>query len=327
MFHRAVRTTNGRFSRLALNPSTCTTTRTTSNRNQPVNTTLSLSSSANSSLPCSYLNNSYMAPNCPFSMSGEDFDWEYVDECESVHDDDIMFGSVPSDEEVSHAVTSLQEVLEPVSFEQLIKDRETDDGTDDGVEKVSSPTTSSFKIGSELDWIEPSMKLCNSTSTLQVPSSDQVYEAFHLLKTEASVQRMVMSLSSDKAVWNAVMNNDVVREIREAVTEGTSISEGSGDSVKDTNPVIQVLRWMFVNTKDKVTEVVEKITKIVNELVQHMNKGKTDTNGGIDSIKKALKLFLSSIMVHLIVFVSRSQQVLIMTLTRSLSQTQQYIDP
>nr|GEX88838.1 hypothetical protein [Tanacetum cinerariifolium] len=112
-------------------------------------------------------------------------------------------------------------VLKPVSFEQLIKDRETDDGTDDGVEKVSSPTTSSFKIGSDqLDWIEPSMKLCNSTSTLQVPSSDQVYEAFHLLKTEASVQRMVMSLSSDKAVWNAIMNNDAVREIREAVTEG-----------------------------------------------------------------------------------------------------------
>ncbi|GKC83718.1 hypothetical protein Tco_1139435 [Tanacetum coccineum] len=108
--HRAVRTTMGGSHGSSLEPHAhATTTRTTSNRNQPVNTTLSLSSSANSSLPCSYLNNSYMAPNCPFSMSGEDFDWEYVDECESVHDDDIMFGSVPSDEEVSHAVTSLQE--------------------------------------------------------------------------------------------------------------------------------------------------------------------------------------------------------------------------
>lgn len=81
-------------------------------------------------------------------------------------------------------------VLEPLSFEQLIKDRETDDGTDDdhGVEKVLSPTPSSFNIGSELDWIEPSIKLCNSTNSLQVPSSDKVYEAFHLLQTEPSVQ-------------------------------------------------------------------------------------------------------------------------------------------
>nr|GFC60158.1 hypothetical protein [Tanacetum cinerariifolium] len=120
---------------------------------------------------------------------------------------------------------------------------------------------------------------------------------------------MVMSLSSDKAVWNAIMNNDAVREIREAVTEGTSISEGSGDSVKDTNPVIQVLRWMFVNTKDKVIEVVEKITKIVNELVQHMNKGKTDTNGGIDLFQEKLRSsFFLSIMVLLIVVVSRSRK-------------------
>lgn len=170
---------------------------------------------------------------------------------------------------------------------------------------------------------------------------------------------MVISLSSDKAVWNAVMNNDVVREIREAVTEGLyslvytcwsvydlhfiqrnvlanidhyvllscffenciviilflglsttgkSISEGSEDSVNDTNPVTQLLRWMFVNTKDKVIEVVEKITKIVNELVQHMNKGKTDTNG-VDSFQEKLKSsFFLSIMVLLIVVVSRSRK-------------------
>ncbi|PWA78137.1 hypothetical protein CTI12_AA216750 [Artemisia annua] len=279
--HRAVRTTMGAGGSHGSSAephahATSTRSTTSNNRNQPVNTTLSLSST---SLPCSYLNNSYMAspPNCPFTMSGDDFDWEYVDhEFESLHGDDIMFGSVPSNEEISHAVTSLQD---------------------------------SFKIGSELDWIEPSMNLCNSTSTLQVPSSDKVYEAFHLLQTEPSVQRMVISLSSDKAVWNAVMNNDVVREIREAVTEGKSISEGSGDSVNDTNPVTQVLRWIFVNTKDKVIEVVEKITKIVNELVQHMNKGKTDTNGSIDSFQEKLKSsFFLSIMVLLIVVVSRSRK-------------------
>lgn len=32
---------------------------------------------------------------------------------------------------------------------------------------------------------------------------------------------MVISLSSDKAVWDAVMNNEVVRELRESVNEGS----------------------------------------------------------------------------------------------------------
>lgn len=38
------------------------------------------------------------------------------------------------------------------------------------------------------------------------------------------MQRMVISLSSDKAVWEAVMNNEVVREIRDLYNNG--IGEG-----------------------------------------------------------------------------------------------------
>lgn len=34
------------------------------------------------------------------------------------------------------------------------------------------------------------------------------------------VQRMVLSLSSDKTVWDAVMNNEVVRELRESYYAG-----------------------------------------------------------------------------------------------------------
>lgn len=36
------------------------------------------------------------------------------------------------------------------------------------------------------------------------------------------MQRMVISLSSDKAVWDAVMNNEVVREIKEMYNNGIS---------------------------------------------------------------------------------------------------------
>ncbi|KAJ0576690.1 hypothetical protein HanIR_Chr05g0227261 [Helianthus annuus] len=235
-------------------------TRTTGNRNhQPINTTLSLH---RPSSPCSYIN--HPLPDTPaFTTSsppnGDEFDWEYVDggsDGDSVNGfyDDFVFGGVPSVQEVNHAVTSLHEVLEPVSFAQLMKHQETYHTDDDaGLEKILSPT------GFELDWREPSMQLCYSTSALQVPRSDKVFDAFHMLQTDPSVQ-MVISLSSDKAVWDAVMNNEVVRALRESISEDKSIYDGSEGGVDDSNPVTQVLCWIFANTKDKVIEIVEKIT-------------------------------------------------------------------
>ncbi|KAI3815877.1 hypothetical protein L1987_15560 [Smallanthus sonchifolius] len=290
-----------------------TATRTTGNRNHP---TLSLTSNTNpSSPPCSYLN--HPATETPphkwaFTASpaaSEEFDWEYIDDGGSDGDgvkgfyDDLVFGGVPSQEEVHHAVSSLHEVLEPVSFAQLMKNRRIDD--DEGVEMSSSPT-SFQKDGFELDWTEPSMQLCHSTSALQVPSSDKVFDAFHLLQTEPSVQRMVISLSSDKAVWDAVMNNEAVRELRESVKEDKSIYDGLEDGANDSNPVAQVLRWIFANTKDRVIEIVEKITKVVNELVRPMSKDEKP-KGGLDSFDEKLRSsFFLSIVVLLIVIVSRS---------------------
>ncbi|XP_022037911.1 uncharacterized protein LOC110940664 isoform X1 [Helianthus annuus] len=291
-------------------------TRTTGNRNhQPINTTLSLH---RPSSPCSYIN--HPLPDTPaFTTSsppnGDEFDWEYVDggsDGDSVNGfyDDFVFGGVPSVQEVNHAVTSLHEVLEPVSFAQLMKHQETYHTDDDaGLEKILSPT------GFELDWREPSMQLCYSTSALQVPRSDKVFDAFHMLQTDPSVQRMVISLSSDKAVWDAVMNNEVVRELRESISEellvtDKSIYDGSEGGVDDSNPVTQVLCWIFANTKDKVIEIVEKITKVVNELLRPTSmdeKPKRDANVGLDSFDEKLRSsFFLSIVVLLIVVVSRS---------------------
>ncbi|MFS7936880.1 hypothetical protein Hanom_Chr05g00420981 [Helianthus anomalus] len=286
-------------------------TRTTGNRNhQPINTTLSLH---RPSSPCSYLN--HPLPDTPaFTTSspptGDEFDWEYVDggsDGDSVTGfyDDFVCGGVPSEQEVNHAVTSLHEVLEPVSFAQLMKHRETYHTDDDaGLEKIVSPS------GFELDWREPSMQLCYSTSALQVPRSDKVFDAFHMLQTDPSVQRMVISLSSDKAVWDAVMNNEVVRELRESISEGKSISDGSEGGVDDSNPVTQVLCWIFANTKDKVIEIIEKITKVVNDLLRPTNKDEKperDANVGLDSFDEKLRSsFFLSIVVLLIVVVSRS---------------------
>lgn len=47
-----------------------------------------------------------------------------------------------------------------------------------------------------------------------------IFDYTHFKNCNFSAQRMVMSLSSDKAVWDAVMNNEVVRELRETYYAG-----------------------------------------------------------------------------------------------------------
>lgn len=56
--------------------------------------------------------------------------------------------------------------------------------------QVMSPTDLVHQIspvGSELDWMEPSVLMCNS-KMLQPYGSERVYDAFHLLRTEPLVQ-------------------------------------------------------------------------------------------------------------------------------------------
>ncbi|XP_071732703.1 uncharacterized protein [Rutidosis leptorrhynchoides] len=321
--HRAVRAGIGGGSEQPFSHSTVTTntrssTTTSNSNNQSINNTALFVSSNNNSN--NFAPPFYVPVEAPANWgfpADEEFDnWEYIDgsDSESVNgvydDDNDVFGSVPSKDEVHHAVSSLQEFLEPVSFARLINDQGKYDSYEDGsVETSLGQPASYYKTGSESDWIEPSVQLCNSTSALQVPSLDKVYDAFHLLQTEPSVQRMVISLSSDKAVWDAVMNNEVVRKLRESVNEDKGVTEGADNSVDDSNPVTQVLYWLFANTKDKVIEIVEKITKIVNELVHPMNKDENSVNEGLNSFDKNLRSsFFLTIMVLLIVVVSRSRK-------------------
>ena len=66
---------------------------------------------------------------------------------------------------------------------------ESDRAMDDQITSASAgfvhPASSA---GSELDWMEPSACLSNNSKMLQSYGSERVYDAFHLLQTESSVQ-------------------------------------------------------------------------------------------------------------------------------------------
>ncbi|CAN8230594.1 unnamed protein product [Cochlearia groenlandica] len=234
----------------------------------------------------------------------DDFEWVSEEE-----EDESMFGSVPSVDEVHDAVSALQHVFDDSSYTRLVY-RENGDGNESHIATRMVDKAPSF--GTELDWVEPSMQLCHSR-ILKPHAYDHVYNAFDLLRTEPSVQRMVMSLSSDKAVWEAVMNNEVVREIRELYNNGINEDEESSDETpRETNAAMDFIKWVFDNTMVKATEVFEKITKVVTELFNshHHNNGVNEKgkdakfNSWLE--EKLRTSVLLSIVVLLVVMVSRA---------------------
>ncbi|KAK6132210.1 hypothetical protein DH2020_034030 [Rehmannia glutinosa] len=285
----------------------------------PPNTTLTLSSGG----PNNNNNNNPNNNNGPSAFSSlinlpksdssptcsEDMEWECLDANEeervSVFYEDFVFGTVPSRDEVNYAISALQQVLEPSYLAHFPKEKltedtwkevENEDNRTEGIENMISSSES------EVDWVEPSVTLCNSRM-LRPYGSDRVYDAFHMLQSEPSVQRMVLSLSSDKAVWDAVLNNEVVKELRGSISQADEQGDKGSD---DSNPIKDILGWVFVNAKGKIMQLIDKITNLVNEVFQHPNEEKK--GGNADPLEGKLKtsLFLS-IIVLLIVVVTRAQ--------------------
>ncbi|KAM1269534.1 hypothetical protein ACFX13_001782 [Malus domestica] len=298
---------------------TTTTTSTSRHTQKPSSShNLSLSSPTSPFASC----NNPLASNCgtpgwPSSPRLDDFDWVTVDNGISSEDDervshgfldDFVLGPVPSKDEVHSAVSALQQVISP-----FIRDKfgsESDRAVDDQITSASAgfvhPASSA---GSELDWMEPSAYLSNSSKMLQSYGSERVYDAFHLLQTESSVQRMVISLSSDRAVWDAVMNNEVVRELRESFyADEDNKSESPDENSDDNDKATNIVKWIFQNTLAKVMEAVEKITKVMGDLFQPPSRENTKaepSNRFEDRLKTS---FMLSVVVLLIVVVTRTHK-------------------
>ncbi|CAG7887595.1 unnamed protein product [Brassica rapa] len=248
-----------------------------------------------------------------FINSGAYEDFEWVSE-EGTEEDDSVFGSVPSVDEVHDAVSALQQVFDGSSFSQLVRDKyesypEHGGGNQSPIATGMVHQAPSF--GSDSDWMEPSVQLCHSR-VLQPHAYDQVYNAFDLLRTEPSVQRMVISLSSDKAVWDAVMNNEVVREIKDLYNNGISQDEESSDETPgENNAAVDFIKWVFDNTMVKANEVFKKITRLVVELLNSHNDDGVNEKGKDAKfnnwLEEKLKTsVLLSIVVMLVVMVSRA---------------------
>uniref|UniRef100_A0ACD5UDC5 Uncharacterized protein n=1 Tax=Avena sativa TaxID=4498 RepID=A0ACD5UDC5_AVESA len=220
----------------------------------------------------------------------------------------VVFDAPPTDEEVHAAVASIQQVFENPSA-----------ADSDAVElqAIALPiaglpssgmfvnyfaadsdvsekqiVNSSSNIGLE-DCMEPAALALNSTA-LVTRDHQNVLDAFQLLQEDTSVQKMVMALSTDKAVWDAVMNNDVVQEFKKSFQDAKEI-DNKGSST--TTP--GMMKWVLENTQAKIKEFLEKILQLVHTLFQ---AGSKDYDLSDDFVRMS---FMLSVFVFIVVTIAR----------------------
>ncbi|KAL2920448.1 N-terminal acetyltransferase A complex subunit nat1 [Bienertia sinuspersici] len=223
---------------------------------------------------------------------------------------DPVFGVVPSTHEVQDALFSLHQVFEPHSSSaSSIKDipcEEDKDMDDQTTSDAGSALQRASSKGSDSDWLEPSMHPYDLTVT-QSPGWGRVHDAFHLLQNEPTVQRMVISLSSDKAVWDAVLNNDAVREIRDSYRDAAeSLPPSSDEELDPSKGDSSILKWIFENMKMKLFQVLGNISQIVGDTFKPHDRDKEEQSNAF--VEKLKSTFLLTIVVLLIVVVARGHK-------------------
>ncbi|XP_039042395.1 uncharacterized protein LOC120181300 [Hibiscus syriacus] len=282
----------------------------------------SSSSSGSSSLgSCSSINDGLpiTANNWP-SFSGspcfDDFEWVSIDttlEQDNRQPHDFVLGPVPCVAEVENALSALQNVVGASSSRELIRDKfpyNVDEET--GYHSPSSDIVSVHRVrstGSEFEWIEPSMQLYD-TRVYQ----NSVYDALHLLQTDSLIQKMVMSISSDEAIWNAVLNNEVVKELRKSYcaaedsSGSLSFDESSGEKSDESSETmnINIVKWIFDSTRGKILEVFDKLTKLFSGLFKLLPP--SEETGTADTFDAKLRIsMVLSVLVLFIVGVARAR--------------------
>jgi hypothetical protein len=108
------------------------------------------------------------------------------------------------------------------------------------------------------------------------------------------MQKVVMALSTDKAVWQAVTNNEVVQEFKRSFQDAkeTVLKESS------TAPP-GFMMWVLENTQEKIKEFLEKILGLVNMLFQ---AGDKDYDVSDDVVRMS---FMLSVFVFIVVTIAR----------------------
>lgn len=276
-------------------------------------------------------------------------DWEFAGDEER---DRYVFGTLPTVEEVEDASSELQNALRlglftpPVPWsETLPKPQPSSPRSLDILEvtEVSTVTTVGDKeedVTSDLSapsiepdlWLEPppygvttvfdeakawkeppSYEVVTSPKAEEAPSRAML-EAFHQFQHNPAVQGMVVSLATDKGVWDAVLANEKIKEFRRDFSapksagmhsDGVSMVQKVESSSKHTNIFTQV----FWKSKKAFLYFIQGFQNFVASLFETVEKNSHGSGGNekVNFLERSLRAcMMLAVLVLTIVFFKRS---------------------
>eukprot|EP00252_Welwitschia_mirabilis_P011188 TRINITY_DN25177_c0_g2_i1.p1 TRINITY_DN25177_c0_g2~~TRINITY_DN25177_c0_g2_i1.p1 ORF type:complete len:395 (+),score=77.13 TRINITY_DN25177_c0_g2_i1:140-1186(+) len=212
----------------------------------------------------------------------EDYLNEERDEVISAHREEeypqhrLVFGTVPTREEVEEAVSDLKGAVSDINS-VFNASRSSNASGEGSVASEANSVSSTLEVtkrselgdGSDIEtspsksmhWKEPALQLPYESS-LQRYGSSEVFHAFKLLQSNADVQGMVVSLASDKAVWDAVMKNEKVASFRKQLEEAESRESLPSEETDDAGSH----KYWWDGLKEKIFEYMDKVKEILQEM-------------------------------------------------------------
>ncbi|XP_057437237.1 uncharacterized protein LOC130729480 [Lotus japonicus] len=185
---------------------------------------------------------------------------------------DSVFGVVPSQWEVEDAVSALQEFIQAVA--------------------VSSSSTHEQFSGS----YDPRI--------VHSQGYRRLHDALQLLQADPAIKRLVISLSSDNAVWDAVMSHVLHQKLPELPDSG----KYRRPQISEQNEFgLYILNWIRDIIKGKILELIESFMSLLSDLFQSP-KVENATENATELDEKVRSSLLLSIVILLIVIMARFQR-------------------
>lgn len=199
-------------------------------------------------------------------------------------ENDTSFGPVPSRVEVESAILELQRFMSGL------------------------PTTKSQVEGVH-GQVHP-----HHSKMLQSAGFTKFSEAFAMMQAEPPLQNLVVSISCDKAVWEAILSNEAVHDLQWSLAAGNCeeiqvLSNACNEEKKvrygeEAELAELILRWIMDFTKSKIVELVENFVSLINEVFRPAPNVRPSSDMLDEKVRSSLLL---SVVILLVVVVARGQ--------------------
>ncbi|KAG0625537.1 hypothetical protein M758_2G063300 [Ceratodon purpureus] len=176
-------------------------------------------------------------------------------------------------------------------------------------EVATSPRDGAPTLPEVEAWIEPpSYEVATSPKAPEAPSSAML-EAFHQFQHNPQVQGMVVSLATDKGVWDAVLANEKIKEFRRNFSAPTSEDSFGGamdQKVKGSRKNTNVFSRFFWKSKKAFADFISNFQDFVTALFETAEKKRpgSDDNEKTNFFERSVKacMMLAVLVLAIVVF-------------------------